>query len=48
MSISVKNFNFDELFYYEIPAGYKNMTNCFIKITFFRGAFLCIFERGLE
>jgi len=25
MSISVKNFTFDNSFYFKIPAGYKNM-----------------------
>jgi len=28
------------LFYFKIPAGYKNMTNCLMKITFLGGIFL--------
>jgi len=37
------------LFYFKIPAGYKNMTNCLIKIikiTFLGRSFCGIFEGG--
>jgi len=42
-SLRLKNFNFVE-FYFKIPAGYKNMTNCLI--TLCREALFVAFLRG--
>jgi len=38
-SISVKSFNFDELFHFKISAGYKYVINCRKKNILCKGAF---------